>query len=437
MSSPQGNTGNKIYGTPTSVSRADVTLTPSLAVNTEHAKLEGDELPFKPPLKNASPKSSRFVLTSNWGRIVVPCMVMCLVLLFTTNQGQLRRESLIGLTSNVVVIKNTVLPQEEDGPWPKVAWLMSFPNSGTSYTMHMTQNASAQSVASNYGKEAHLNLSDGRINVPLFEDKPESPNLIISYPRLNMPTSYVLTKTHCGGYCMECGPDDYIETLQSFKRRCLLSHRYEALPLKKKDKLQQEKYRWVDYTYPEDMVKRAVHIIRDPFDNIVSRFHLHFKKKKRKWSGSDEEWDRNYPSNSTGFRNWCQYIDSKYQPGAETTRFLSDEVRSLFKEIPCHSDFYKYIQWHNLAVEVTNNNMDLPTHVVRYENYAKNFNQTLNELMGFLHLDIVGASDIPEFVPGRTYREYYTKKEKKAVLRLMKLIATKEAWDMMSTYNYV
>jgi hypothetical protein len=175
MSSPQGNTGNKIYGTPTSVSRADVTLTPSPAVNTEHAKLEGDELPFKPPLKNASPKSSRFVLTSTWGRIVVPCMVMCLIVLVVTNQnqGQLHRESFIDQTSNVVVVKNIGLPQEEDGPWPKVAWLMSFPNSGTSYTMHMTQFASAQSAASNYGDEARL--SDGRSNVPLFEDKPKVP----------------------------------------------------------------------------------------------------------------------------------------------------------------------------------------------------------------------------------------------------------------------
>jgi hypothetical protein len=175
------------------------------------------------------------------------------------------------------------------------------------------------------------------------------------------------------------------------------------------------------------MVKRAVHIIRDPFDNIVSRFHCYSHRK-------DEEWNQNYPSNSTGFRNWCQHIDSENRPQEETTRFLSDEVRTLFKKIPCHGDFYKYIQWHNLAVEMRNN-MNLPTHVVHYENYAKNFNQTLNELMSFLHLDVVG--DVPEFVPGRIYREYFTKKERDAVLRLMKLIATKEAWDMMSTYNYV
>eukprot|EP00978_Attheya_sp_CCMP212_P012114 scaffold30108_cov48-Attheya_sp.AAC.1 len=54
--------------------------------------------------------------------------------------------------------------------------------------------------------------------------------------------------------------------------------------------------------------------------------------------------------------------------------------------------------------------MDLPTLVVHYENYAKNFKQTLNELMGFL-----------EFVPGRMYREYFSKKERNAVLPLMKL----------------
>jgi hypothetical protein len=292
--------------------------------------------------------------------------------------------------------------------------------------MRMAQIASNQSAVSHYGRDS--GLKDGvHRNVPLslFKNKPESSNLI-SYPRRKMPTSYVLTKIHCGGECMVCGPDGYIETLQSFK--CLFSHSHsydEVVPLKKDSPLKE----YFEFTYSEDMVKRAVHIIRDPFDNIVSRFHWHNRHSK------DEKWTQNYPSNSTGFRNWCQHIDSANRPQEETSRFFSKEMRTLFKQIPCHGDFYKYIQWHNLAAE-TRNNMDLPTLVVHYENYAKNLKQTLNELMGFLQLEVVG--DVPElFVPGRIYREYFSKEERIAVLRMMKLIATNEAWNMMSTYNYV
>ncbi|KAL7450872.1 hypothetical protein ACHAWC_002728, partial [Mediolabrus comicus] len=55
-------------------------------------------------------------------------------------------------------------------------------------------------------------------------------------------------------------------------------------------------------SYNKELVKRAVHLIRDPFDNIVSRFHLHYdylvEMNQTDQLGA-------YPRSREGFRKFC------------------------------------------------------------------------------------------------------------------------------------
>jgi hypothetical protein len=85
---------------------------------------------------------------------------------------------------------------------PKMVWLMSFPNSGTSYTMTMVSRASNRSIATNYGREVTVPPT---LNTPLYPDQDWSyqgpyynPN-----PRRPLPDDYILVKTHCGGKCID------------------------------------------------------------------------------------------------------------------------------------------------------------------------------------------------------------------------------------------
>lgn len=78
---------------------------------------------------------------------------------------------------------------------PKMVWLMSYPNSGTSYTMRLVARLSQRAIASNYGREMtnpptpNTPLYPGQWNGPFYRPQPKRP----------LPEDYILVKTHCGG----------------------------------------------------------------------------------------------------------------------------------------------------------------------------------------------------------------------------------------------
>ena len=73
-----------------------------------------------------------------------------------------------------------------------IAWLMSFPRSGTSYTLANVRDTSRLPTATNYGQDTQ------QLFIPVLK-KDSGPYWNADrYPR---PTSgFVLTKTHCAGY---------------------------------------------------------------------------------------------------------------------------------------------------------------------------------------------------------------------------------------------
>lgn len=105
-----------------------------------------------------------------------------------------------------------------------------------------------------------MGSTDGRRhNIPVQESFDQGP--FLKDLSQDIPESgYILTKTHCGGRCLKCGPDKYIETLRMFQRECTktVTSAFEDS---------------VIGHYDPKIVHRAIHLIRDPFDNIVSRFH--------------------------------------------------------------------------------------------------------------------------------------------------------------------
>ena len=89
-----------------------------------------------------------------------------------------------------------------DHPLPPLAWFMSFPNSGTSYTMQMFKKVTSLRPASNYGQES---VGEHGLGVSLFttnndtETSTAGPPFWISptNPKYKNPSKgYILTKTH-------------------------------------------------------------------------------------------------------------------------------------------------------------------------------------------------------------------------------------------------
>jgi len=115
-----------------------------------------------------------------------------------------------------------------------IAWLMSYPNSGTSYTLFLTSTitGTTTATASNYvqrGNNRNVKKKNLAEYEGVFSDYPV-PHWSLQDVNVNIqnPTAgYVLTKTHCGGYCFGCfaGSDSVkLKNSEDFFKSCRKGH---------------------------------------------------------------------------------------------------------------------------------------------------------------------------------------------------------------------
>jgi len=309
----------------------------------------------------------------------------------------------------------------------RVAWLMSFPNSGTSFTSRLVRDVSQTDTASNYADETPLGQQG--MFVPVFgEEQPAGPfwtnpeqhpqnsnNNNNNSSSLSSP-SLILTKTHCGIRCNPCGPEQMAETTYSFKRRCLVTKWFDATT-------NTNQYG----TYPADRVAKAVHLFRNPFDNVVSRFHLLLKQ--------DATLQQQYTPDKTGFLKYCLSVDYRYTD-SETAylHFGSNKLLQALWQVPCHADFLRYVEWHNLAA-VTAHDLQLERLVVHYHEYADDvsLNATLHRLLDFLELPYRAPPALP-FEHKSYYREYFSATERRIVKEALQFAASRETWEQIRRY---
>ena len=66
------------------------------------------------------------------------------------------------------------------------------------------------------------------------------------------------------------------------------------------------------FTYNASLVSRAVHLFRDPFDNLVARMHLAVDR-RRKQLGWSEDSLANFTNNRNGLLAWCNFVDTNHR----------------------------------------------------------------------------------------------------------------------------
>ena len=338
----------------------------------------------------------------------------------------------------------TFILQPSQEFFPTICWLMSFPNSGTSYTMTMVARASNRSFASNYGDE--VTASDQIETLSIYPRRPEGPywtglinKQLVTHPR-ELPTDYVLTKTHCGSRCINCGPDDYIESSKVFLTRCA-SGSARVPPNRRR----------IEVEYPPERVHKAIHLIRNPFHNIIARFHLDRKHYVR---SNKTDWLNDHPNDATGFQTWCKGLDDEYETqdknhfaelsssgggtadGVDSGDSTTTSSTNPILDAPCHGEFYKYTQWHNLVHEsidiIKRDHHDVPVLTVHYEDYTTNFDETTKEMLKFMNLEFVG--ELRPFEPRSDYDTYFTSKQIVQVKNLIQHVASERTWEQVKHY---
>lgn len=89
-------------------------------------------------------------------------------------------------------------------------------------------------------------------------------------------------------------------------------------------------------TYEKSIPSKAVHLVRDPFSNLVGRMHLHVKLQLSRGEITSLE-DTPFTDTVQGFKAWCKYLDDTYaEVEADST------VSVLFRryaDLPCHAEW--------------------------------------------------------------------------------------------------
>eukprot|EP00553_Chaetoceros_curvisetus_P014290 CAMPEP_0204640536 /NCGR_PEP_ID=MMETSP0717-20131115/47783_1 /ASSEMBLY_ACC=CAM_ASM_000666 /TAXON_ID=230516 /ORGANISM="Chaetoceros curvisetus" /LENGTH=280 /DNA_ID=CAMNT_0051660997 /DNA_START=1 /DNA_END=843 /DNA_ORIENTATION=+ len=279
---------------------------------------------------------------------------------------------------------------------------MSFPNSGTTYTIRFVKVSTGKRVGTNYHKEAN---KVGKL--PIFDDQPEGPY----WGTLNdLPVAgeHVLVKTHCGGY--------------------------HTLDTRGIDRTSEGRFIWecamaslsddISKAYPLKHVKKTVHLIRDPFSNIVARFHNRFKDPS---IGGEKNFG--YRNTKEGFRQFCEKYQQSYQRAQQ--QLLTEHQTTLMKDVPCAVEFILYVQWHNNAFKTTKM-MGIDVMVLHYESFETRFDETTDNLLSFLGYQ--NSKRKYKFESGKTYSEYFRPKERQKVKEVLQELASTETWAEIKDY---
>ena len=301
---------------------------------------------------------------------------------------------------------------------PGLALLLTFPNSGTSFTITMIRKVTQLDTASNYVGE--VSRYDSHVNVTVYTDHPEGPfwRGSASAP---LPNTTVLVKTHCTGYDLNNGIFAYELSKERFAGAC----RYTSTT---SNNTQHGRY-------PAELVDRLVHIVRNPYDNLISRFHHEYNRRVPAAKMGNERarnWTLQHPKNQTGFRQFCQDLDSDFVQRYKPASFPS-ELYQQIQKTSCHDEVIQYISWHNGAF-ATSDILKVPTLVYYYEDYQPpKFNDTIDNLLNFLELPRI--KEPLAFHSGHEYeRDYFPGQHREHVQKLAKMLATKKTWKAIAHY---
>jgi len=315
-----------------------------------------------------------------------------------------------------LVITTRENPSDRSLAWspgePKTAWFMSFPGSGVAYFMHLIHVTTGRSTATNYGHS--IMRRDGSFykargtSTSIYQNGP-----VYLAPYLVKKMSYVATRTHGDGYCLVCHPNKYF---------------YSNLFWKSASGVQMRNGKPVSLQYDASQVKRMIHLIRNPFDVVVSRFHSHVGGMKR--GATKPDLSSRYPLNPAGFKKWCKDQDTTYEK--VELAWLPARIRGFSKYVPCRQEFMKYALF-NTKVSKMAHARGIETLIVTYDAYFTDLGGTVKKVNNFLQLPTLPAVNPPR-KKIQKFPEYYTVAEKGIVQRLLKNLIVPPLWPVMQLY---
>mmetsp|Transcript_38227 Transcript_38227/g.46638 ORF Transcript_38227/g.46638 Transcript_38227/m.46638 type:complete len:411 (-) Transcript_38227:102-1334(-) len=313
---------------------------------------------------------------------------------------------------------------------PRIAQLIGFPLSGQDFLQRAIHDMTKTSTAINYGEAVMLTsgmiISDAISSVPLYQNNPHGP-FAFSNVHPFPDHGHVLTRTYCSGHCSNCWPQDYIiQSVRLFQYECNVGKRLET------------NGKVVDTYYDSERIFRYIHLIRDPLSQVFARFDHEYTR----WSHLNRhDMIKAYPHSKDGFHKWCSDFDDNIHDGRrfeiERYYYMKDkEFEKLARKVPCHSNFFRLVQWHNYAFQMTHDEHTLhgkPNKVIYFEDLVNRPKRVLNEVLDYLKLEekshqFARSNELTNAV------NFYEPKHIVALKKYLKQLATKKTWSHLEHY---
>ena len=291
---------------------------------------------------------------------------------------------------------------------PKIAWLISFPQSSDVELMYLVQAISSTTTASNYGNflindHGTLIRREGD-SVPAYVNK-FGPSKTSNLP---LPEKYLLTSTHGYGTCLSCPPWKYMGF--SAQRQHMHANTWAT-------KLKNGAF--VPYKYDIGLVKKMVILYRDPLDVVVSRFLQHAEPEEK---------------NKDGFIKYCHNQDHDEFFGPKQNWFRQANIYDLSTKVPCNAEFVKIFTFYNM-VEKVRERFELETHYVSTKEIADHTTHSMYKLLSFLELP--SLNPIPPKMQGSgegDYFNFYSDDQRQAIAELGYEITVPEVWGKFEPF---
>jgi len=312
--------------------------------------------------------------------------------------------------------------KDELVPW-KVIWLTSFPNSGTTFTLKYVQSATNTTTATNYGASEQICCEN---SIPIDDSYEEGPYWRRPFDPKPSGTNLVLTKTHCGSDDVSTFSMQY-----QIEPECRLSNKKMGNATSSTGKV-------IHGHYSLDVVAKAVHLIRNPFDNIVARMHYRQRMLLASHDKATQALGLKFDSTYDGFQSWCKHVDRHVIQHHKRIWFSEFPKRKqhwndLFRPVPCFTEFVRWVRWHQHIFDMLRQ-QQLPALNLYYENYTTHFDETVGELLNFIEQEPHADAKPISFVPGKTYPEFYSPAQVVAIQRLIQTLASEPVWKLIQHY---
>ena len=296
-----------------------------------------------------------------------------------------------------------LLPDDEYTP--HIVWLLTMPNAGTAFAMTLVQRATNHMMATNYGDDV---TSEGAYSLSIYPRHVQGPYWTglgaskLGLTVRTLPEDYVMVQTHCLQTSTTRTLDDFMDDCRQTYGRTAP----DASVLQ-------------TYHYPTERVKKVIHLVRNPYKQIVANFVQEYKER-------DTEWRKTHSNNNEGLVQWCH-------EQADTDMDSINYPRDLYNEMQgttCHTQVAQYVEWHNMAIRMETK-LQLETLVVHYEDF--NATATLDKMVDFLKLEKV-MTPSQKIPADDDYDAYFTSAQREEIRHLVKIMAMPETWRRVKQY---